>query len=168
MNSFFCLSLILKSRLKHSWTVFVVLLDLLCTFGCTLYFHFWEYKVHTKVIFSMGNGKRVHSTSKSTFMYFQMHYELSIVLCTFKCMLKSKRCMLKHCRKLRFNFLKQSMNAKVGMITHLFATRQCLHMPSKIHSCYRSIKLDCFHFFMEISLKSWEVSCHCLAISSQR
>jgi hypothetical protein len=100
----------------------------LCTFGCNLYLQvyfvlsFLEVQstakgtlTHRNQYFSTGNGKRVHSTSKSTFMYFQMHYELSIVLCTFKCMLKSTRCMLKHCRKLQFNFLKKSMNTKIGI-----------------------------------------------------
>ena len=78
---------------------YLVLSDVLCTFGCTLYFHFWKYKVHPKVhqlvginMFSTGNRKRVQSTSESTFMYFRMYFVLSIVLCTFKCTLKSTRC----------------------------------------------------------------------------
>jgi hypothetical protein len=28
------------------WAVYLVLSDVLCTFGCTLYFHFWKFKVH--------------------------------------------------------------------------------------------------------------------------
>jgi hypothetical protein len=93
---FFCLSLFLEIGLKHAWTVYLVLSDVLCTFGCTLYFHFWKYKVHRKVhhcvginIFSTGNKKRVPSTSESTFMYFRIYFVLSIVRFTFKCTLKS-------------------------------------------------------------------------------
>jgi len=85
----FCWSLILKNWLKHACVVYFVLLDVLCTFGCTLHFHFWKYTVHPKVhwhvginIFSTRKGKRVHSTSKSTFMYFWMICVLLIVLCT--------------------------------------------------------------------------------------
>ena len=98
---FFCLSLFLEIGLKHAWTVYLVLSDVFCTFGCTLYFHFWKYKVHRKVqhyvgmnLFSMGNNKTVQSTSKSSFMYFRMYFVLLIVLRTFKCTLKSTRCTL--------------------------------------------------------------------------
>jgi hypothetical protein len=45
----FCWSLILKNWLKHACVVYFVLLDVLCTLGCTLHFHFWKYKVHPKV-----------------------------------------------------------------------------------------------------------------------
>ena len=103
----FCLSLFLKIGLKHPWTLYLVLSDVLCTFGCTLYFHFWKYKVHRKVRFfvgihscSRGNKKRVQSTSESTYMYFRVYSVLSIVLCTFKCCsLKGTRCTLKNVGK---------------------------------------------------------------------
>jgi hypothetical protein len=111
--SFFCLSLFLEIRLKHAWPVYLVLSDVLCTFGCTLYFHFWKYKVLPKVhrcgginIFSTGNRKRVQSTSESTFMYFRMYFVLSIVLCTFKCTLKSTRCTFDNVRKHDLTFSK--------------------------------------------------------------
>jgi hypothetical protein len=82
-----------------------VLSHVLCTFGCTLYFHVRKYKVHPKVhlnvginIFSTGSTKIVQSTSESTSMYFWLYSVLYVVLCTFKnstgCMLKSTRCTL--------------------------------------------------------------------------
>ena len=112
--SFFCLSLFLKTGLKHAWTVYLVLSDVLCTFGNTLYFHCWKYKVHRKVHhyvginkFSMGNKKRVQSTPKSTFMYFRMYFVLSIVLCTFKCTLNSTECIFDNVRKHDLTFSKK-------------------------------------------------------------
>jgi hypothetical protein len=75
----------------------------LCTFGCTLYLRMYFVLSLLKVqstpkgtltrrnkYLSKGSGKKVHSTSKSTFMYFRMYCVLLIVLCTFICMLKSK------------------------------------------------------------------------------
>jgi hypothetical protein len=121
----FCLSLFLEIGLKHAWTVYLVLSDVLCTFRCTLYFHCWKYKVHRLVheyiginICSTGNEKRVQSTSKSTFMYFQMYSVLSIVLCTFKCTLKGTRCMLNNVWKHNFTF---SKNQKYTSIMHAHA-----------------------------------------------
>jgi hypothetical protein len=86
-----------------------VLSGVLCTFGCTLYFHVRKYKVHPKVhqnvginIFSTGSTKRVQSTSESIFMYCWLYSVLFLVLCTFKkstgCTLKSTRCTLKSTR----------------------------------------------------------------------
>jgi hypothetical protein len=111
--SFFCLCPFLGRGLQHAWAVYLVLSDLRCTFRYTLYFNFWKYKVNPKVqsdmgidMSSTGNHKRVQSTSESIFMYFQVYSVLLIVLCTFKCTLKSLRCTLKQCTKTWLNFLK--------------------------------------------------------------
>ena len=111
--SFFCLCPFLGRELQHEWAVYLVLSNVRCTFACTLYFNFWKYKVHPKVhsdmgldMFSTGNHKRVQSTSESTLMYFRVYSVLLIVLCTFKCTLKSSRCTLKQCMETWFNFLK--------------------------------------------------------------
>ena len=45
MNFPFFFSLFFQIGLKHAWMVYLVLSYVLCTFGCTLYFHFWKYKV---------------------------------------------------------------------------------------------------------------------------
>ena len=136
--SFFCLSLFLEIGLKHAWTVYLVLSDVLCTFGCTLYFHFWKYKVHRKVhhnvgidIFSTGNWKRVQSTSESTFMYFRMYFVLSIVLCTFKCTLKSTRCTFDNVRKHDLTF---SKNEKRLLCTCKFFVWVVVLVPRYMHS----------------------------------
>jgi hypothetical protein len=109
----FCLSLFLEIGLKHAWTVYLVLSDVLCTFGCTLYFHCWKYKVHRKVhhyvginIFSTGNkkGYKVH---------LKYIYVLLDVLCTFDCTLyfqmyaKEYKMYVRQCKKTQFNFLKK-------------------------------------------------------------
>ena len=117
----FCLSLFLEIGLKHAQTMYLVLSDVLCTFGCTLYFLFWKCKVHMTVhhhvgfnMFSTGSKKRVQSTSESTCIYFWMYFVLSIVLCTFKCMLKSTRCSLDNVGKHDLTF---SKNQKLLLCT---------------------------------------------------
>ena len=124
--SFICLRLFLEIGLKHEWTVYLVLSDVLCTVRCTLYFLFWKYKVHRTVhqyvginIYSTGNKKRVQSTSESTFMYFRMYSVLSIVLCTFKCTLKGTRCTLNNVGKQDFTFSKNQKNTSI-MHAHAF------------------------------------------------
>ncbi len=114
--SFFCWSLFLEIGLKHAWTLYLVLSDVVCTAGCTLSFRFWKYKVHRKVHFyvginscSTGSKKRVHSTSESTFMYFCVYSVLLIVLYTFKCTLKGTRFLLNNVGKHDLTFSKNQI-----------------------------------------------------------
>ena len=143
--SFFCLCPFLGRGLQHEWAVYLVLSDVCCTFGCTLYFNFWKYKVHPKVhsdtginMSSTGNHKRVQSTSESTFMYFWVYSVLLIVFCTFKCTLKGTRCTLNNVGKQDFAFSKNQKNTSI-MHAHAFvfmrnsiSTR--VHIFPKVHT----------------------------------
>jgi hypothetical protein len=114
----FCWSLILKNWLKHACVVYFVLLDVLCTLGCTLHFHFWKYKVHPKVHWHVWINFFYKKWKQGTQHIQKYFYVLLDLLCTLECTLyfkwmwKSTRCTLKHCRKLWFNFLKKINECK--------------------------------------------------------
>jgi hypothetical protein len=59
---------------------------LLCTFGCTFYFHFWKYKVHPKVHYYVGiniflqetkKGNKVHLKGAVIWSPGTLYYEMT-------------------------------------------------------------------------------------------
>ena len=105
-----------------------------CTFRCTLYLPMYFVLSLLKVqstsdstslrrnqYLFYGKYKKgtKYGTSKSKFMYFRMYSVLSIVLCTFKCMLKGTICTLTNVGKHDFTFSTNQNNTSI-MHAHAF------------------------------------------------
>ena len=146
--SFFCWSLFLEIGLKHSLTLYLVLSDVLCTFGCTLYFHFWKYKVHRKVHFYVGiNSCSTGSKKGYTVLYIRKYIHVLLrVLDTFDCTLYFQKCTLKGTRFLLNNVGKHDLTFSKNLKMRLLCACICIFCMStsistRVHTFPKVLRL---------------------------